>query len=104
MGVRKTHGTQKQLPIAPPIKTETQYTTKTKLQPHSGSCFGPRPSSESLHLSLANVTLMLKQSAKLRYYVLCGGMVWCTVCCAGQALHSTQYTHTQHAATPPHNT
>jgi 16S rRNA A1518/A1519 N6-dimethyltransferase RsmA/KsgA/DIM1 with predicted DNA glycosylase/AP lyase activity len=33
------------------------------------TCFGPRPSSGSLHLSLAKVTLMLKQSVKLRRYV-----------------------------------
>jgi hypothetical protein len=49
-------------------------------------CFGLRPSSGSLHLILAKVTLMLKQSVKLRRYVLCGGVaacyvqVWC-VCC-----------------------
>jgi hypothetical protein len=49
------------------------------------ACFGLRPSSGSLHLSLAKVTLMLKQSVKLRRYVLCGDvaayvLVWC-VCC-----------------------
>jgi hypothetical protein len=52
------------------------------------TCFGPRPSSGSLHLSLAKVTLMLKQLVKLRHYVLCSGaaacyvQVWCacTVC------------------------
>jgi hypothetical protein len=31
-------------------------------------------SSGSLHLSLVKVTLMLKQSVKLRSYVLCGGV------------------------------
>jgi hypothetical protein len=47
------------------------------------TCFGPRPSSGSLHLSLAKVTLMLKQSVKLRPYVLCSDVaayyvqVWC---------------------------
>jgi hypothetical protein len=35
---------------------------------------GPRPSSGSLHLSLAKGTFMLKQSVKLRPYVLCGGV------------------------------
>jgi hypothetical protein len=51
------------------------------------TCFGPRPSSGSLYLSLAKITLMLKQSVKLCRYVLCSG-VW------------------QHvmSATPPHNT
>jgi hypothetical protein len=38
------------------------------------TCFGLRPSSGSLQLSLAKVTLMLKQSVKLRRYVLCGGV------------------------------
>jgi hypothetical protein len=57
--------------------------THIKIAP---TCFGLRPSSGSLHLSLAKVTLMLKQSVKLRRYVLCGGvaacyvLVWC-VCC-----------------------
>jgi hypothetical protein len=32
------------------------------------TCFGPRPSSGSFYLSLANVTIML---VKLRRYVLC---------------------------------
>jgi hypothetical protein len=53
------------------------------------TCFGPRPSSESLQLSLAEVTLTLKQSVKLRRYILYGGVaacyvqVWCVcaVCC-----------------------
>jgi hypothetical protein len=52
------------------------------------TCFGLRPSSWSLHLSLAKVTLMLKQSVKLRSYVFRGGVaafyvqVWCVcVCC-----------------------
>jgi hypothetical protein len=50
------------------------------------TCFGLRPSTGSLQLSLAKITLMLKQSVKLRRYVLCGGVaacyeqVWC-VCC-----------------------
>jgi hypothetical protein len=53
----------------------------------AATCFGLRPSSGSLHLSLAKVTLMLKQSLKLRRYVfmrwcgsmLCPGMV-CVLC------------------------
>jgi hypothetical protein len=36
-----------------------------------------RPSSGSLYLSLAKVTLMSKQSVKLRRYVLCGGVAAC---------------------------
>jgi hypothetical protein len=38
------------------------------------TCLGPRPSSGSLHLSLAKVKIMLKQSVKLRRYVC---MRWC---------------------------
>jgi hypothetical protein len=56
--------------------------TYNKIAP---TCFGLRPSSGSLHLSLAKVTLMLKQLVKLRRYVLCGGVGAC------------------YAATPPHN-
>jgi hypothetical protein len=33
------------------------------------TCFAPRPSSEGLHLKLAEVKLTLKQSVKLRRYV-----------------------------------
>jgi hypothetical protein len=50
------------------------------------TCFGLRPSSGSLHLSLAKVIHMLKHSVKLGRYVLFGGVtacyvqVWC-VCC-----------------------
>jgi hypothetical protein len=43
----------------------------------AATCFGPRPSSGSLHLIKAKVTLMLKQSIKLRRYVLCGGVAAC---------------------------
>jgi hypothetical protein len=38
------------------------------------TCFGPRPSSGSVQLSLAKATRMLKQSVKLSCYVLCGGV------------------------------
>jgi hypothetical protein len=41
------------------------------------TCFGLRPSSRSLHLNLAEVELMLKQSVKLRRCVLCGGVAAC---------------------------
>jgi hypothetical protein len=41
------------------------------------TCFGPRPSSGSLLLSLAKVTLVLKQSVKLRHYILCNGVAAC---------------------------
>jgi hypothetical protein len=62
----------------------------TKIAP---TFFGLRPSSGGLQLRLAKVTLMLKQSVKLRRYVLCGVVaacyvqVWCVcvlcaVCCA----------------------
>jgi hypothetical protein len=57
--------------------------TSIKISP---TCFGPRPSSGSLRLSLVKVTFMLKQSVKLRRYVLCGGVaaryvqVWCVYC------------------------
>jgi hypothetical protein len=50
--------------------------TDIKIAP---TCFGLRPSSGSLHLSMAKVTLMLKQSVKLHRYVLCGGVAAC--CC-----------------------
>jgi hypothetical protein len=52
----------------------------------AATCFVLRLSSGSLQYSLAKVTLMLKQSIKLRCYVLCGGVATC------------------YAATPPHNT
>jgi hypothetical protein len=64
--------------------------TDSKIAP---TCFGLRPSSGSLHLSLAKVTLMLKQSVKLRRYVLCSAVaacyvqVWC-VCCVPFAVQS----------------
>jgi hypothetical protein len=40
----------------------------------AATCFDPRPSSGSLHLSLVKVTLMLKQSVVYCRYVLCGGV------------------------------
>jgi hypothetical protein len=60
--------------------------TYTKIAP---TCFGPRPSSMSLHLSLAKVTLMLKQSVKLCRDVLCGGVAaWCLYCVLCRAKHT----------------
>ena len=38
------------------------------------TCFGLRPSSGSLQLSLAKIILILKYSVKLRRYLLCGGV------------------------------
>ena len=46
------------------------------------TCFGIRPSSRSLQLSLAKVILILKHSVRLCRYLLCGSVA---------------------AATPPHN-
>jgi hypothetical protein len=96
--------------------TKIYIKTFIKIAP---TCFGLRPSSGSLQLSLTKVILMLKQSVKLRSYVLCGGVaacyvqVWCVcavccvlraVCCALCAVqvctaHSAQHTHT----IPGHN-
>jgi len=41
------------------------------------TCFGLRPSSGSLQLSLAKVTLILKYSVKLHSNLLCGGVAAC---------------------------
>ena len=53
------------------------------------TCFGLRPSSGSLQLSLAKVILKLKHSIKLRRYLLCGGVAACLgmacVLCAVQS-------------------
>jgi hypothetical protein len=59
------------------ILENTKIYTKTyiKIAP---TCFGLRPSSGGLHLSLAKVRLILKQSVKLRRYVLCGGVAACS--------------------------
>jgi hypothetical protein len=57
---------------------------------------GPRPSSGSLHFSLAKVTLMLKQSVKLRRYVLCNVMV-CVLCAVQGETRPAQ--HTRHTWT-----
>ena len=41
------------------------------------TCFGLRPSSGSLQLSLAKVILILKHSLRLRRNLLCGGVAAC---------------------------
>jgi len=41
------------------------------------TCFGLRPSSGSLQLSLAKAIFMLKHSLELRRYLLCGGVAAC---------------------------
>jgi len=68
----------------------------------ASTCFGLRPSSGSLQLSLAKVILIFKLSARLLCNLLCGGVAACPsmacVLCAMQseilqslALHGTQY-------------
>jgi hypothetical protein len=55
----------------------------------AATCFGLRPSSGSLQLSLAKLILILKHSVKLRRYLLCGGVAACPgmacVLCAVQS-------------------
>jgi hypothetical protein len=71
------------------------------------TCFGLRPLSGSLQLSLAKVILILKHSVRLRRNLLCGGVAACpSVACVLCAVRSTAHdTHAilGHAATPPHN-
>jgi hypothetical protein len=69
------------------------------------TCFGLRTSSGSLQLSLAKVILILKHSARLRHYLLFGGVtaspkMTCVLC-----LDTAHNTHAilGYAATPPHN-
>jgi hypothetical protein len=77
-----------------PENSKIYIKTYIKIAP---TCCGPRPSSGSLHLSLAKVTLMLKQSVKLRRYVFCGGVaacyvqVWCVYCVLCRASLLAQY-------------
>jgi hypothetical protein len=63
--------------------------TSIKIAP---TCFGLELSSGSLQLSLAKVTLMLKQSVKLRRYVSCGGVAACCVLVRCVQKQSTQFT------------
>ena len=58
------------------------------------TCFGLRPSSGSLQLSLAKVISILKHSVMLHHNLLCGGVMVCVLCAVqSRALHSTQHTH-----------
>ena len=60
------------------------------------TCFGLRPSSGSLQLSLAKVMLILKQSVRLRRNLLCGGVAACaSMACVLCAVQSTA--HSTHA-------
>ena len=70
-------------------------------------CFGLRPSSGSLQLSLAKVILILKHAAKLCRYLLCGGVaacpsVACVFCAVQSTAHNTYAATLSHATTPPH--
>ena len=57
------------------------------------TCFGLRPPTGGLQLSLAKVILILKHSVKLRRNLLCGGVAACpSMACVLCGLHSTQYT------------
>ena len=71
------------------------------------TCFGLRPSSGSLQLSLAKVTLILKHSVRLHRNLLCGGVAACPsmacVLCAVQSTAHSTHAILGHAATPPHN-
>ena len=58
----------------------------------SPTCFGLRPSSGSLQLSLSRVILILKYSVRLRRNLLCGGVaacpsVACVLCSAQHTVH-----------------
>ena len=58
----------------------------------AATCFGLRPSSGSLKLSLAKVTLTLKHSVKLGRYLLCYGVAECPgMACVLCAVLCTQY-------------
>ena len=71
------------------------------------TCFGLRPSSGSLQLSLAKVILILKHSVSLHRNLLCGGVAACPsmacVLCAVQSIAHSSHTILGHAATPTHN-
>ena len=55
------------------------------------TCFGPRPSSGSLKLSLAKVILILKHSVRLRRNLLCGGVAaYPSLACVLCAVQSTK--------------
>jgi len=70
------------------------------------TCFGLRPSSGSLQLSLAKVRLILKHSVRLCRLLLCGGVaayhgMTCVFCAVLSTAHNT-HTILGHAATQPH--
>jgi hypothetical protein len=71
------------------------------------TCFGLRPSSGSLQLSLAKVILILKHSVRLRRNLLFGSVAACPsmacVLCAVQSTAHSTHAILEHAATPPHN-
>ena len=55
------------------------------------TCFGLRPSSGNLQLSLAKVTLILKHPVRIRRNLLRGGVAACpSMACVLCAVHSTQ--------------
>ena len=72
------------------------------------TCFGLRPSSGSLQLSLAKVILILKHSVKLRHYLLCSDVAACTgmACILCAVLCTAHNTHAilGYAATQLHTT
>ena len=56
------------------------------------TCFGLRPSSGSLQLSLAKVILILKNSVRLHRNLLCGGVAACpSIACVLCAVQSTAH-------------
>jgi hypothetical protein len=68
------------------------------------TCFGLRPSSGSLRLSLAKVTLILKHSVRLRRNLLCGGVaaspgMACVLCAVQRTAHSTHHRITNYDVT-----
>ena len=77
------------------------------------TCFGLRPSSRSLQLSLAKVILILKHSVRLLRNLLCGSVaachnMACVLCAVPPDLVSLCTAHNTHAilghaATQPHN-
>ena len=62
----------------------------------AATCFGLRPSSGSLQLSLAKVILILKYSVKLSRNLLFGGVAACpsVACVLSAVLCRTHSTHT----------
>ena len=57
------------------------------------TCFGLRPSSGRLQLSLTKVILILKHSVRFGRNLLCGGVAACpSMACVSCAVQSTAYT------------